>query len=499
MSLFNEKDECFLIQTLKSHIPNVEDLLNSAVEEAEIDLLESRMNCKFPKDFRSLYMNFNGEGEQIFGVMAGLAWMNIESIVSNWKSLLESAYDIISSKPDVIKDGNYREGWIPFAEDGGGSFWAIDLDPGEKGIHGQIITIDRNSDFSYVIAESLGHFFKFIDSSLRNSSIAIREEDDDVIVLSRKSGSLLDDILALTKMDIEENSLIPVSGFWGEYFKDDVESGFVSSKTLAKERMVFIRADQAKKYGVISLDILTHMVNLKELIIHADEITNFDVLKRLPSLAELVIGSEAFKESDLEYLVSLDGLRQLTLIGLSLKDIHKLKDIKKLKSLRLCRMNSMDSESIGTINNLKELSLEEMEVGDLLYISNLSKLIKLELKQVTIPHLSFLKGLKNITFFETDSCAKDESHIEVISELKKLKQFTYPVGDLTIFKDCMSLKQVGVDASRLKGLEEISDCNIVDLTIFNAASEENAKSVVTEFEKYFKLQSYGWRVTWENC
>jgi internalin A len=105
----------------------------------------------------------------------------------------------------------------------------------------------------------------------------------------------------------------------------------------------------------------------------------------------------------LEYLVSLDRLRQLTLIG--------------------------------TIKNLKELSLEEMEVGDLLYISNLSKLIKLELKRVTIPHLSFLKGLKNITFFETDSCAIDESHIEVIGELKKLKQFTYPVGDLTIFKE----------------------------------------------------------------
>ncbi|MEK5416906.1 SMI1/KNR4 family protein [Paenibacillus sp. FSL L8-0708] len=497
MSLANKKEKCFLIETLKSHIPNVEELLNPAVEESEINLFESMMNCKFPEDFRKLYMNSNGEGEQIFGVMAGLGWMNIESIVSNWKSLLESAYDIISSKSDVIKDGNYREGWIPFAEDGGGSFLAIDLDPGEKGVYGQIITIDHNSHFSYVIAESLGHFFEFIDSSLRNSSIGIREEED-VIILSRESGSLLDDILALTNLNIEENSLIPVSGFWEEYFKDDVESGFVSSKTLKKKRLVFIRADQAQKYGAISLDILTHMVNLKELIIHADEITNFDVLQRLTSLAELVIGSEAFKESDLKYLVSLDGLRKLTLIGLPLKDIHTLKDIKKLKSLRLCRMNSIDRGLIGTIKNLKELSLEEMEVGDLLYISNLSKLIKLELKQVTIPHLSFLKALKNLTVFETDSCAIDESHIEVIGELKKLKQFTYPVGDLTILKNCMSLKQIGVDASRLKGLEEISDCNIVDITIFHATSKENAKSVVAEFNKYFKLQSYGWQVTWKD-
>lgn len=82
--------------------------------------------------------------------------------------------------------------------------------------------------------------------------------------------------------------------------------------------------------------------------------------------------------------------------------------------------------------------------------------------------------------------------------MKKLKQFTYPVGDLTILKNCMSLKQIGVDASRLKGLEEISDCNIVDITIFHATSKENAKSVVAEFNKYFKLQSYGWPVTWKD-
>ncbi|MBY3620581.1 SMI1/KNR4 family protein [Acinetobacter sp. CUI P1] len=497
MSLYNEKEEYFLIETLKSHIPSIETLLNPAVEESEINLFESLMNCKFPEDFRKLYMNSNGEGELVFGVMAGLHWMNIESIVSNWKSLLKSAYDIISSKADIIKEGNYREGWIPFAEDGGGSYLAIDLDPGEKGIYGQIITIDHNSQFSYVIAESLGHFFEFIDSSLRNGSIGIREEDD-VIILSRERGSLLDDILALTKMDNEENSLIPVSGFWEEYFKDDVESGFVSSETLKTKIMVFIGANQAQKYGVISLDILTHMVNLKELIIHADEITNFDVLKRLPSLTKLVIGSKSFKESDLEYLVSLDELRQLTLIGLPFNDIHKLKDIKKLQSLRLYRMNSIDSELIGTIKNLKELDLEEMEVGDLRYISNLSKLIKLKLKQVTIPNLSFLKGLRNLTFFETDSCAKDESHLELLGELKMLKQFTYPVGDLSVFKNCMSLKQIGVDASRFKGLEEISDCKIVDITIFHATSEENAKSVVAEFNKYFKIQSYGWQVTWKD-
>lgn len=41
MSLVNEKEECSLIETLKSHIPNVEELLNPAVEESEINLLRA--------------------------------------------------------------------------------------------------------------------------------------------------------------------------------------------------------------------------------------------------------------------------------------------------------------------------------------------------------------------------------------------------------------------------------------------------------------------------
>lgn len=66
MSLYNEKEECFLIETLKSHIPSIESLLNPAVEESEINLFESLMNCKFPEDFRKLYMNSNGEGELVW-------------------------------------------------------------------------------------------------------------------------------------------------------------------------------------------------------------------------------------------------------------------------------------------------------------------------------------------------------------------------------------------------------------------------------------------------
>ncbi|WP_249899864.1 hypothetical protein [Paenibacillus sp. PK3_47] len=177
--------------------------------------------------------------------------------------------------------------------------------------------------------------------------------------------------------------------------------------------------------------------------------------------------------------------------------MSKLKEIPKLKSLRLNRVDALDSHTIGTLVNLTELSMEEVEAGDLGYIADLKKLKKLELKRVTIPDLAFLKNLKHLTTFSTDERARDESHLAVAGELRKLVEFTYPAGDLSIFRDSAALREIGVDAARYSGLEQISGCNLKGITIFGAASEEEAHAVVAEFKTYFSLQSYGWQVTWK--
>ena len=491
MPLFNEKDECSLIEALKMYVPDVEELLNPSVAEAEIEQAESLIGFQFPDEFRKLYMKHNGEGDQVMGVMAGFGWMDLRTVTGTWRGRQELPYDIISGKPDAVKEGGYRKGWIPFAEDGGGSLLVMDLEPGTRGSYSQIISLDRNTNISYVIAESFGQFIESIVSELRTGDLKPTEMEE-VIFVHRKRGHLFDDLLKLTNMQNEQNSLTPVSGFWAEYFEDKLEDGCISTETLNKQSLVFIREDLAKKHGAVSLDILTHMPNLKELIIHARDIPNYDVLKHLTGLTELVIGGASFTESDLEHLVYLENLRTLTLARLSLKDVHKLKDLKKLKSLRLFQMDSIDSKTIGVLVNLTELSLEELAAGDLSYISNLKQLKRLELKKVEIPCFTFMQDLKNLTIFRTDRRATDESDMAVLGELHKLEEFNYPVGDLSVFQNCLSLREIGVDAQRFSGLAELFRCNLRGIIIFEATSEEHAMSIVTEFSKYFNLNSYQW-------
>jgi internalin A len=103
-----------------------------------------------------------------------------------------------------------------------------------------------------------------------------------------------------------------------------------------------------------------------------------------------------------------------------------------------------------------------------------------------------MQDLKNLTIFRTDRRATDESDMDVLGELHKLEEFNYPVGDLSVFKNCLSLREIGVDAQRFSGLAELFRCNLRGVIIFEATSEEHAKSIVTEFSKYFNLNSYQW-------
>lgn len=496
MPLFNEHGECSLLEALKAYIPEVEELLNPGVEEAQIMEAEKRIGFPFPDDFRKLYMKHNGEGDQVMGVMAGFTWMDLQSVTGYWRGRQNSSLNVISSKPDAVKEGGYRKGWVPFADDSGGSLLIMDLEPGDKGSYSQIISLDRNTNISYVLAESFSQFIESIAAQLRTGDLEPKETVD-VIFVHRKRGHLFDDLLTLTHMENEQNNPIAVSGYWAEHFADKLEDGCISTETLSKQKMIFIRPELAEKHGTVSLELLTRMPNLKELIIHAKEIESYEVLKRLNGLTKVVMGGASFTDSDLKYLSYLEDLRDLSLTRLSLKDLSILKDIPKLKSLRLYKIDSIDSTTIGALVNLTELSLEELAAGDLSYISNLTKLKKLELKNVTIPGFAFMKGLKNLAIFRTDGRAEDESEMAALRELRKLEEFIYPVGDLSIFANCLSLREIGVDASRYSGLAELFRCNIRGIKVFEASSEEHAKSVVAAFGKYFNLGSYGWSVTWE--
>ena len=490
------REKSYLVRVIKKYISNIEQLLNKATDKTKIDKLEEISRSKLPEDFKNLYLNYNGENENVFGIMAGFRFMDIDSIIREHSVLQECSYEVFSDKKNRIKEGNFRVGWIPFGDDGAGSFLVLDLDPDKLGTYGQIITIDRESDISYVISDSINEFINFIGEGFKNKNLSIVNQED-VQVIQWKNGYLFDDILALSNNNVINNETYEIRGFWAEYFKDDIINGRISAEELAKIKMIFIKNDKAKEFKEVSLELLKHMPNLKELIIHADNIKSFEVFKKLKSLRKLVIRSQAFKEDDLEYVASICELKELTLVNMKLNNISALKNIKTLKSLILYKIKEFNSEALKELNNLTSLSLEEIDNIDFTYISELKKLKKLELKEIDIPNLEFLTPLKKLVTFESDRKAKDESNIKVFEGMLKLKGLIYPIGDVEVIKNYTALQKICIDVPNMKNLHYLSELNINSVILHNAGSEEKAKKTIEEIKKYCNITSYGWKQDWK--
>lgn len=478
---------------IKRYVPNISDCLNGPVENRKLAELEAMTGKSLPKDFKKLYLAHNGENNKVFGVMAGFRWMSIDSIARNWEVLQQSAYEIISAENELIQDGGFKKGWIPFAEDCGGSFLVMDLEPGSNGTYGQIILIYHDSCYSYVISESIQLFLEFINNNFKNGNLSTQE--DNVVLIEWTQENLIDNVITL-HYAATTNANIPVSGFWENYYKQDIVDSRISTERLAKAESIFIKKNITDEFGEISLEILQHMINLKELIIHEDSIKDFSPITKLHSLKKLIIGSASFRVNDLKYIVKLQELKELSLVNMSLHDISCLENIKALKSLRLINVRSLDCSSLIRLNGLRELKLENIACNDLSYLSYLTKLTKLEIKEMNIPNVNFLKALKKLTAFETDIRAEDEFELSSIQDMQNLKELVYPLGDLQVINKCLKLQSIGVDATRLQALECLQGLGITNVTVFNAVSEENAQSIIEALKKYCNLRAYGWRQTW---
>ncbi len=66
-----------------------------------------------------------------------------------------SPFAVVSLDPDAVSARYWKRGWVPFARDGGGNGYAVDLAPEPGGTVGQVINIGPDEDFRAVVALSV--------------------------------------------------------------------------------------------------------------------------------------------------------------------------------------------------------------------------------------------------------------------------------------------------------------------------------------------------------
>jgi len=156
--------------------------LNPPASPDQIAAAERRIGYAFPEDLRRLYLTADGQRSALdvvpgrgFNAAASLfgryEFVPLEEAVRDyeaWKGIHDDAgpdfaatYDWTTARAGhPVHPDYWRPGWFPFANDGGGNAYAVDLSPAPGGTYGQVILIGRDEDERRVLAPSLGEFLR---------------------------------------------------------------------------------------------------------------------------------------------------------------------------------------------------------------------------------------------------------------------------------------------------------------------------------------------------
>lgn len=501
------------------------NILNKGASIEEWEQFENKISIELPIDFKELYENHNGERKNSDGIFLSFRLMTLDECFKEWELLKNSAYNIISYKPNKILEGKYQERWIPFAEDWGGSFFAVDLTPGIEGGYGQVITIDRQGDISYVIANNIKELIEKIYIAFEDGSVIIDRNCEEGII-KWKNGHFYNNVTEFVE-DYKGNEEVVVDGFWKDFYKDYINKNKVPMKILLTTTNVFIK--NSNDYESISLDIFKYLKNLKELVIHNESIRSFEPLKELKSLHSIVIGADNFKDSDINYLTGMNNLKQLTLTRIGLKDLSNLKGIKKLESLRINELKELNINTLRSLSYIKKLEIvgslkDEEESNHKTLFSKLKSFIENKIIQEEYLDLDFLQEFRNLEEIEISNCRiKNLKFIEKLQQLKvikiekvqygenynlineevfnnfnNLKELRYAVNNFKNIENCKNLENISIDIKNYKNLDVLRTLNVRSVTVENCNSKEELKNMIRLIEKYTNLSSYSYSQNWED-
>lgn len=116
-----------------------------AADPAEVAALETALGQRLPVEVRAYLRHFGASGGLDIFEYAGLS---VAGMLKTWQGLTtlrdEGAFH--GNVPDESRDESmvrtewWDPGWLPFAQDGGGNLYCVDLAPAEpQGSHGQVI------------------------------------------------------------------------------------------------------------------------------------------------------------------------------------------------------------------------------------------------------------------------------------------------------------------------------------------------------------------------
>ena len=274
----------------------------------------------------------------------------------------------------------------------------------------------------------------------------------------------------------------------------------------------------AHKDGTKDLTGLEHAVNLTELYVPYNPISNLSPLATLTNLKLLdLTRTDVSDVSDVSALASFKNLEVLHLDYTAVSDVSALASLTNLKSLNLDWTGVSDVSALAHLKNLKRLSLKGTDVSDIsplsahtqlrwldiqytydvLDISPLSALTRLEeLSLATAASdISPLSALTRLESLDLDGAfdVSDISPLSALPQLRRLNLRRTAVSDISLLTafpqlESLDLRRTDVsDVSPLLGLSPLRGVRLQDSALSYASIHTHipamqAKGIRVEFD-----------------
>lgn len=278
-------------------------------------------------------------------------------------------------------------------------------------------------------------------------------------------------------------SVILPEDYWRDYFKCEE----IEEEKLESVSQLFISKGEMN----ISFAPIAYMKNLKELIVHNCNISDFDCISKVQGLKKIAFINCTFEYSELAKLEQLEKLQELTLGRMPIDNLVFLEKITALKSLSLLYLQNINCEQINGLTNIKILDLTGMNFESFEFLKTYKNLKELKIQRMKVLNLEFLQYLKSLTSFSLREKAQDENGLRFIKELKHLKEFEYPVTDVSVYLENEKLEKIGLASKKIKNAKKLKGTQISSVIVCNAESEKQAQKIIKEVEKYIDLRTSG--------
>ena len=215
------------------------------------------------------------------------------------------------------------------------------------------------------------------------------------------------------------------------------------------------------------MEQLAYMINLTELRLYNQQITNLSPLAGLTGLTTLFVqGSHHVLPGVVSDISPLAGLVNLTNLGMQVNQISDVSPLAGLTDLRWLDLQAnqiSDISPVAGLTNLGLLALTNNQVSDISPVAGLINLVNLPLGYNQISDISPLVGLTNLRSLDlTDSFVSDISPLAGLTNLSHANLCGNQISDISPLAGLTNFTSLGLrdnqisDISPLAGLTELT-------------------------------------------